>query len=446
MLSPAHNEEAGAALTATGLQNTDVVTSETSDSSNEDLSPEQNSPTIALINGADLLDRIRIFLLRFIKYPSDATCTAHVLWIAHTHLIGAFFTTPRLGVLSSDPGSGKSRLLEITAMLVARVIFSVHSSPAYIVRKIKESVDPPTILCDEIDAIFGPNAGGNEFLRTVFNAGYRRGTMVGRCYSEKGKVFTEDLEVFCPVALGGLGSLPDTIASRSIIIQMQKCLPHEKVESFRPKIHEPQARRLFDDLTSWASSVLTQAESHDPILPDGIKDRYEDMWYPLLALADLAGGHWPDSAREVALELVKKQKAESEPPLVTQLLIDIRACFGGRDRLSTVELIGLLLADDEAPWGDLRGRNINPRILGSMLRPHGIKSETIRDGSVTFKGYKLESFYNAWKRYLPLALQTVTTETSVTDVGDPQKCGGQDSPLLPMGNGSDGSVTDVTGS
>ena len=156
-----YNEEAGAAPTATGPLKTDAVTPEAPDSSNEDLSPEESSPAAVPIDGADLLDRIRLFLLRFIKYPSEATCTAHLLWIVHTHLIGAFFTTPRLGVLSSDPGSGKSRLLEITAMLVARVLFSVHSSPAYIVRKIKEGIDPPTILCDEIDAIFGPNAGGD---------------------------------------------------------------------------------------------------------------------------------------------------------------------------------------------------------------------------------------------------------------------------------------------
>ena len=395
------SKKAGVAPTTTGPLKTDAVTPEAFDSSNDDLSPEESSPTVVPIDGADLLDRIRALTLRFIKYPSDATCTAHVLWIAHTHLVGAFFTTPRLGVLSSGPGSGKTRLLEMTALLSARVIFSVNSSPAYIIRKIKSSVEPPTILYDEIDGIFGPNGDGNEFLRTAFNAGYRRGATVGRCYSEKGKILTEELEVFCPLAMGGLGGLPETIMDRSIIIQMQKCLPDERVESFRPRVHEPEVGLLYDELCLWAASVLSKAESHDPTLPDCIKDRNADVWGPLIATADLAGGHWPVTVREVAVELVSKQKAEAEPPLSINRLADIRTCFGVRVGVSTRELIDFLLADDEAPWGDLRGKKIDPRKLGGMLRPYGIKSETIREGDVTCKGYKLESFYDAWKRYLP---------------------------------------------
>ena len=395
------NKKAGTAETVTGSFDTELVQTVSSDSLNEKLLPQQNFPSVAPIDGADLLDRIRELLLRFIKYPSDATCVAHVLWIVHTHLISAFFTTPRLGVLSSGPGSGKTRLLEITALLAARVIFSVSSSPAYIIRKIKSSVEPPTILYDEIDGIFGPNGDGNEFLRTAFNAGYRRGATVGRCYSEKGKILTEELEVFCPLAIGGLGELPETIMDRSIIIQMQKCLPDERVESFRPKVHEPEVGLLYDELCLWAASVLSKAGSHDPILPDCIKDRNADVWGPLIATADLAGGHWPVTVREVAVELVSKRKAEAEPPLGIKLLADIRTCFGVRDTVSTKGLIDFLLADDEAPWGDLRGKKIDPRKLGGMLRPYGIKSETIREGDVTCKGYKLESFYDAWKRYLP---------------------------------------------
>ena len=395
------NKKAGTAETVTGSFDTELMQTVLYDSLNEKLLPEQSFPSVAPIDGADLLDRIRELLLRFIKYPSDATCVAHVLWIVHTHLISAFFTTPRLGVLSSGPGSGKTRLLEITALLAARVIFSVSSSPAYIIRKIKSSVEPPTILYDEIDGIFGPNGDGNEFLRTAFNAGYRRGATVGRCYSEKGKILTEELEVFCPLAVGGLGGLPETIMDRSIIIQMQKCLPDERVESFRPKVHEPEVGLLYDELCLWAASVLSKAGSHDPILPDCIKDRNADVWGPLIATADLAGGHWPVTVREVAVELVSKRKSEAEPPLGIKLLADIRTCFGVRDTVSTKGLIAFLLADDEAPWGDLRGKKIDPRKLGGMLRPYGIKSETIREGDVTCKGYKLESFYDAWKRYLP---------------------------------------------
>src|SRR3546814_20586174 len=92
----------------------------------------------------------------------------------------AWFSTPRLAVLSPEPGSGKSRVLEITAMLVPNPLLSVNSSAAYILWKVSDQANRPTILYDEIDTIFGPAARGNEDLRGMVNAGYRRGAKIGR--------------------------------------------------------------------------------------------------------------------------------------------------------------------------------------------------------------------------------------------------------------------------
>ena len=50
--------------------------------------------------GAALLDSVYDFLSRFIVYPSDHAHVAHVLWIAHTHLMSAWESTPRIAFLS----------------------------------------------------------------------------------------------------------------------------------------------------------------------------------------------------------------------------------------------------------------------------------------------------------------------------------------------------------
>ena len=436
------SEKAGAAPTASDPLDTEIVTPVSLDNSNDECLPEESTTKVSAIDGAALLDLIRAFLRRFIVYPSEAASYAHVLWIGHTHLLPAFFTTPRLAVLSSDPGSGKSRLLEMTAMLVARAIFCVQSTPAYITRKIRDSEVEPTLLYDEIDTIFGPTARGSEDLRAVFNSGYRRGAVRGVCFSEKGKTYTEELPLFCPAALGGLGTLPETIMSRSIIFRMRKCLPNEKVETFRPAVHEPEAGLLFDELALWAASVLSQAKSYDPVLPDGVKDRNRDIWGPMTVVADLAGGRWPDIARAVAVELVTNQKLEAELPLGVRLLAEIRTCFGDRKQVSTNELIHFLLADDEAPWGDLSGKKIDARKLAGFLRPYGIKSDTIRESTTTCKGYKLESFHDAWKRYLPLDQDAVTPVPSVADSEESQECEDEQDAALRIGDGCDGSVPD----
>ena len=64
-----------------------------------------------------------------------------------------------------------------------------------------------------------------------------------------------------------------------------------------------------------------------PEMPDGIEDRDADVWEPLLAVADAAGGDWPERARVAAVALVALSK-ESTPSLGIRLLADLRDVFG----------------------------------------------------------------------------------------------------------------------
>jgi hypothetical protein len=64
------------------------------------------------------LDLVENYLRRFIAYPNEHALTAHILWIAHAHLIEDFETTPRLAFMSAEKESGKTRALEVTALLV----------------------------------------------------------------------------------------------------------------------------------------------------------------------------------------------------------------------------------------------------------------------------------------------------------------------------------------
>src|SRR5690606_2223947 len=85
---------------------------------------------------AALLDDVAVFLGRFVAYPSEAARVAHVLWVAHTHFMHCWETSPRLSFLSPEPGSGKTRALEITELLVPRPINAVNMSPAALFRMV----------------------------------------------------------------------------------------------------------------------------------------------------------------------------------------------------------------------------------------------------------------------------------------------------------------------
>ena len=76
------------------------------------------------------LDLVESYIGRFVAYPSEHALVAHVLWIAHTHLIDCFDTTPRLAFMSAEKESGKTRALEVTALLVPDPILSIQRIPS----------------------------------------------------------------------------------------------------------------------------------------------------------------------------------------------------------------------------------------------------------------------------------------------------------------------------
>jgi len=358
--------------------------------------PEDAEP----VDGAGLLDAISEFLARFVAYPSDHARVAHTLWIAHTWLMDCWDSTPRIAFLSPEPGSGKTRALEVTEPLVPNPIHSVNVTSAYLFRRIAEV--RPTLLYDEIDTVFGPKAKENEDIRGVINSGHRNGAVAGRCVVKGKRIETEDLPSYCAVAMAGLNDLPDTIMDRSIVVRMQRRSPTELVEPWRPRVNEPQAAPLRDQLAKWATQVEPAAAGFWPDIPDEVTDRAADCWEALLAVADLAGGDWPDKARVAAVADVADSR-DKELSLGVMLLRDIKAIFANRDTVAlvTVELLTDLKGIPESPWKYM-GKDQNgltPRGLGTLLGKYGIKAKNIRTMGAVLKGYERAQFADAWQRY-----------------------------------------------
>lgn len=370
-------------------------------------------------DGAALLDDIERFYSRFVVYPGDHERVAHVLWTAHAHCMGLWDSTPRLAFMSPEPGSGKSRALEVTAPLVPRALHAVNVTPSYLIRKIADEDGAPTLLYDEIDTVFGPRArDGNEDLRGVLNAGHRRNALSGRCKIVGKTVETEDLPAYCAVALAGLHDLPDTIRARSVVVRMRRRRPDERAEPWRARDGEAAAAPLRARLEAWAAT-LPKKITDWPIMPDGVADRDADVWEALIVVADLADGHWPRRARQAATALVAASKATAATSGV-RLLADLRDVFtrSGARQMSTIDIIAALNGIEEAPWGSYSdGRGVGPRDLARLLRPYGVSPRTLRDGGRTGKGYRADDLADPWARYL-----TPAPHMSGTSVTASQRC------------------------
>jgi Protein of unknown function (DUF3631) len=363
------------------------------------------------------LRAVERLLARFIAYPSEHARVAHALWCVHAHMMECWDTTPRLAFLSPEPGSGKTRALEITELLVPRPVSAVNVSPAYLFRKVASEEGAPTILFDEIDTVFGPKAKENEEIRGLLNAGHRRGAVAGRCVVRGKTIETEEIPAYAAVALAGLGWLPDTIMARSVVIRMRRRAPGEHVEPFRRRLHGVEGDRVRAQVEAWAAAQSTDIDFDAHPLPVEIQDRDADLWEPLVAIADLAGGDWPARARAAAVALVAAAR-EREPSLGVRLLADLRAVFeaaGNPAHMFTTAILTALHAIEESPWLDLKGKPLDDRALARRLRQYEVGSKKVRVGNATGRGYDRAELADQWSRYAPLSpAANGTTGTSGT--------------------------------
>jgi Protein of unknown function (DUF3631)/DnaB-like helicase N terminal domain len=349
---------------------------------------------------ASPLDAIVAFVRRFVVVTFEQA-DAIALWVMHTHVFERFDCSPYLAASSAEKRSGKSRLLAVLELLVARPWSVVRPSEAVAYRKIAR--DRPTLLLDETDTIFG-RGSEHEGLRALLNAGNQSGVVVPRCAGPQ-RDRLEEFEVYCPKALAGIGRLPDTVEDRAVPIKLKRRTRREQIERFRRRDVTPEAAELRDVARTWAESIASALEHARPDLPERLDDRAADAWEPLLAIADLAGGDWPKRARRAALVLSADEVRDEDSDRV-QLLADIRRALDldGGDRLSTAALLATLTGDEEAPWATY-GRGDKPlgaHALAGLLRPFGIRSRTVRlEDGTTPKGFKREQFEDAWERYAP---------------------------------------------
>jgi hypothetical protein len=361
-----------------------------------------------------LLDELLVYV-RAYMVTTPAQAHAIALWIAHTHTLDAFEATPFLAVTSPLKRCGKSRLFDVLELVVAKPWRAVMPTEAVLFRKIDKAT--PTLLLDETDAIFNAKNGNTEPLRALLNAGNRKGTSVPRCVGPNMEL--KDFKVFCAKALAGIGDLPDTITDRSIVIRLARKLADERVSRWRKREAQEIAEPLHQALMSWAQDAVVYLETARPTMPDALDDRAEEAWEPLFAIADLAGGEWPQRALTAAMQISACD--DGDQAFSVRLLADIRDVFAARkaDKMFSAELARQLCDLEESPWGDLYGKHLDPRGLARRLKPFAVTPRTVRVEDETAKGYHLEQFADAFARYLGVSERhTDTTQAQSQKLAD----------------------------
>jgi hypothetical protein len=262
----------------------------------------------------------------------------------------------------------------------------------------------PTFLIDEADTIFsgGKNERAEE-LRAILNASTtRNNAKVIRCVGEDHQL--RAFRTWCAKAIGMIGRLPDTLADRSITVRLRRRAPAEVIERLRrAKIHG-ELEPIRQCAMRWVQDHWQDLEAQrdgDPPLPEALNDRAQDNWRPLIAIADVAGGHWPETARRVAIQLSGGEADEEVLPI--ELLRDLREIFAAEayEQLPSVTLVQRLVELEDRPWATLhRGRPMTARDLARLLATFEVRPRTLRFADKLAKGYSAADLQDAWSRYL----------------------------------------------
>jgi putative DNA primase/helicase len=365
------------------------------------------------VDGAELLDSLVDTFSGHLALP-EGTAEAIALWVLFAHSHDAHQTSPRLAFISPVPECGKTTALSIIASLVPRPLATSNITAAVIFRVIAAS--QPTLLIDEADTFMH-----SDDMRGILNSGHTRATaQVWRCEGDSHE--PKGFSTWAPIAVAKIGNLPETLESRSIVVQMRRKRPDEPIKPIDPESREALAQ--FGSMAArWAADNAEALAATVPALPSGLYNRTRDNWRPLIAVADAAGGEWPGTARQAAVLL---SGSVEDPSLRIQLLSDIREIFRA-ERLPSKELCKALGGLEDRPWADYaNGFPINQTQLAKLLKPFGITPKSIRLGpNNTPKGYVAAQFEDAFVRYLqPIPPAAATPqrarEIAVSPAGEPQ--------------------------
>jgi putative DNA primase/helicase len=409
-----------------------------------DKEPEQSKA----VNGTLLLDELEGVMKRFVVLPKFAAETL-ALWVVHTYAFELRDVSTYLGIESPEKRCGKTTLLGILSKLVNRPVAAANISSSAFFRVIEEM--QPTLLIDEADTFLR----GNEELRGILNAGYTRETAYvirmqngerrtqnegplnrlnelnelhereesrdgwgmpeyqiegggrGRITADEEGMKLARFSCWCPKVMAAIGRLPETLADRCIVIRMERKRMDEECERLR-SLETGDLRQRCARFVKENEKAIVVAR---PKSPESLNDRAADIWEPLLAVAELAGGSWPDKARRAADGLAGNAQGRSE---IGSLLLDIFGGFAvrGAERLLSRDLVAWLNRMQERPWMELPGlrsveggtrREVTELWLSRQLRPYGVRPKNMRDGERVGKGYLQEEMVEVFRRYVPRA-------------------------------------------
>lgn len=388
--------------TAVPPQKTEPPAATTSSEPAEKAAPPQ--PT-----SPELFDSLAAYISRYLACDQHQL-TVLTLWAAYTRCFKVFRSAVYLNVRSPEPQSGKSLCLMLLNELAGKPSFITGASPATLMKFLLTKTNQVdgnkyenTLFLDDCHHTFSPSE--RQPVVALLNSG----SDSSPCY------FSGPYEyyLFGPKAFAGNAPPPRSLAARCIPINLRRRKRTDVTVRFNPIAARERSLKLVEQLAPWIDNhraeIAQVATTIPPRIPPGLTPREQACAEPLIHLADLIGGPWPEKARD-ALSTIFRLAEDTQ---TVELLCDIRSLFqskGDPETIATKDMLAALATLDHRPWA--RWTRTSGQKIATILRPLGVAPR----GFHSFRGYSFKDFQDAWERYIPpITVGDVTENGSVTD-------------------------------
>ena len=274
----------------------------------------------ASVDPVALFDEIRALFVTYLDYPDPLYHDFITLWCLGTYFFMGFESYPCV-FLSGTKCAGKTRTIEVADPLCFNSIMSASMTDAVMFRSTE--TDRCTLFHDEAVKFSRKQAADLSERLEIFNSGYKRSGSVRRCVGDDNIPTT--FSTYSPKLLANINGLEPTSADRTIILHLLRAKGEVPKFSYRRLEGTFQALR-----NSLYILALTYHEEIGRIYADqeivkGLKDREDELWSPIFALAEFIDGY----------------RLEKDPSIAdSDLLMSrmIRLAFTCRDRKQDDEL------------------------------------------------------------------------------------------------------------
>lgn len=369
-----------------------------------------------------VLYHTQAYIERYVTFSNPDHAFASTLWAVATHMFPrptqkldgrgydlpavVFDAFPYLIITSDTKRSGKTRFSEVLSFLCNRPKNVTGATAASIYHHIRNEC--PTLINDESELLVGEGA---SVLRSVLNAGYRRGQVVPRVDGDE----VVEWPTYCPKMFILIGDVFDTLRDRSIVIRMQRGDAKERFVFERARAEGELFRAQIESLVTRHRDDIANLYAAHKGLPF-LSDRDEEIWLPIFAVCEVLAPARVEELKRVAVDMSTEktaprrrfvdiqdeaEKLADEREYSERLLADLASIFRHGERaVFTQEALVRLHDLTVGPWRKFRGTGLTAIDLSNLLSRFGVEPTLIKLGGKKGKvarGYRREQVEKASK-------------------------------------------------